>query len=203
MKGGYVYTIFFMLAITIVLTAALALANIGFAPLIENNAAFAEKKALLDAFGMEITGNQQADEALFNQNIRQATNSRGQDLYAKLDQSSEIIGLAAPFDGAGLWGQIRGYIAFVPDGSELLGIVFTAQNETPGLGGRIDEKQYRDQFRGIVIKADQPLAYNAPGYEGLDAISGATSTSRAVLTIVNQFAEESLPGINDGLEVIP
>lgn len=203
MKGGYVYTILFMLAITIVLTAALALANTGFAPLIESNAALAEKRALLDAFGLQVTGDQQTDEALFNQNIRQATNSLGQDLYARLDQSSEIVGLAAPFTGAGLWGQIRGYIAFSPDGSELMGIVFTAQNETPGLGGRIDEKQYRDQFRGIEIKADQPLAYNAPGYEDLDAISGATSSSRAVLTIVNQFVEESLPDIADGLEVIP
>lgn len=203
MKGGYVYTILFMLAITIVLTAVLALANAGFAPLIESNAAFAEKKALLDAFGLEVTGDQQSDEALFNQNISRATNSRGQDLYAKLDASSQVIGLAAPFTGAGLWGQISGYIAFSPDGSELQGIVFTAQNETPGLGGRIDEKQYRDQFRGIAIKADQPLAYNAPGYEDLDAISGATSSSRAVLTIVNRFAKESLPGISDGLEVVP
>jgi len=203
MKGGYIYTILFMIVITIVLTSALALANHGFAPLIARNAALAERRALLDAFGLEVTGNQQADEALFNQNIRPATNSRGQDLYARLDQSSEIIGLAAPFTGAGLWGQIRGYIAFSPNGSELLGIVFTAQNETPGLGGRIDEKQYRDQFRGIAIKADQPLAYNARGYEDLDAISGATSSSRAVLTIINQFAEESLPGISDGLEVIP
>lgn len=203
MKGGYVYTILFMLVITIVLTTALALANTGFAPLIESNAALAEKRALLDAFGLEVTGSQQADEARFNQNIRQATNSRGQKLFAKLDQSSGIIGLAAPFTGAGLWGQIQGYIAFKPDGSELLGIVFTVQNETPGLGGRIDEKQYRDQFRGIAIKADQPLAYNAPGYEDLDAISGATSSSRAVLTIINQFAAESLPGISDGLEVVP
>jgi Na+-transporting NADH:ubiquinone oxidoreductase subunit C len=203
MKGGYVYTIIFMLVITIVLTSALALANRGFAPLIESNAALAEKRALLDAFGLDVTGNQQADEALFQENIRTATNNRGQDLYVRLDEASEIIGMAAPFTGAGLWGQIRGYLALSPDGSKLLGIVFTVQNETPGLGGRIDEKQYRDQFRGIAIKAGQPLAYGAPGYEELDAISGATSSSQAVLTIVNQFIEETLPGINNGLEVIP
>jgi len=203
MKGGYAYTIAFMLAITIVFTSVLALANSGFAPRIESNAALAEKRALLDAFGLEVTGSQQADEALFADNIRQAANSRGQDLYVQVEGSGEVLGLAASFSGAGLWGEIHGYIAFSPDGRELLGIVFTEQNETPGLGGRIDERQFRNQFHGLAINPDLPLAYGAPGYEDLDAISGATSSSRAVLTIVNDFVENTMPGISDGLEVIP
>ena len=203
MKGGYIYTIAFMLAITIVLTGALALANSGFAPRIESNAALAEKRALLDAFGLEVTGIQATDEAVFAQNLRQATNSRGQDLFARIDSAGEITGLAAPFAGSGLWGEIHGYIAYAPDGGQILGIVFTKQNETPGLGGRIDEAAFRDQFRGLMIIPGLPVSYGDPAYEGIDAISGATSSSRAVITILNQFIEETIPGSSDGLEVIP
>lgn len=203
MKGGYLYTIVFMLILTIVLTSALALANSGFAPQIERNVQVAEKRAVLDAFGLDASGLDSAIESTFAGKIRLATNSRGQQLYVMLDDSGATAGIAAPIDGAGLWGKIRGYIALKPDLSALLGIVFTDQNETPGLGGRIAEAQYRNQFRGLALKTGQPLAYNGPGYENLDAIAGATLTSKSVLKIINDFVAGTLPGLSDGLEVTP
>ena len=81
----------------------------------------------------------------------------------------------------------------------MLGIVFTAQNETPGLGGRIDEAVFRNQFRDLDIVAGQDLAYGAAGGGKLDAIAGATSSSNAVLKIVNNLVDQTLPG----LEVVP
>lgn len=197
MKGGYLYTILFMLILSIVLTTILALANNSFLPIIRNNKDNALKKAVLEAFG-EQTGDTPAEiESVFAQKIRAKTIENGT-LYFLVD-GGQVNGVAVPFIGSGLWGTIRGYLAVTPAKDKILGLVFTAQNETPGLGGRIDEPAYRDQFRGLAIALGTPLAYGPGGDSQLDAIAGATQTSGAVLRIVNQLKDDVLPG----LEVVP
>lgn len=57
-------------------------------------------------------------------------------------------------------------------------------NETEGLGSRVLEAAFRDQFKGKTA----PLAYG----EGIDAIAGVTVTSNAALR-----------GINEALGVVP
>ncbi len=201
MKRGILYTVFFMLILSLVLTAGLALANYGLRPVINSNAELAEKAAILDVFGIQAEGST-AIETAFAEQVAAAQNSSATQLYVKLGSQNSIEAIAVPFTGAGLWGQIVGYIGMSPDLDTITGIVFTEQNETPGLGGRIEEAQYRDQFRNLGIVPGVPISYDAPEYSQLDAIAGATSSSRAVLNVLNQFIEAELDGLTDGLEVI-
>ena len=65
---------------------------------------------------------------------------------------------------------------------------FIKQDETPGLGGRIGEPFYRDQFRGLNISDSSPgeIFINRPAPGGnVDAISGATQTSTYVTNMLN------------------
>lgn len=203
MKKSYLYTIAFMLVLSLILVSALALANAAFAPIIADNLILAEKRAVLDALGLDATGSPAQIETQFNDQIKLARNNAGQTFHVQVQEDGTPSGLVIPFTGAGLWGKIRGFVAVTPDRGTLLGLVFVEQNETPGLGGRIDEAQFRDRFRGLELVDGVPLAYSAPEYDQLDAIVGATSSSRAVLQILNEFIDEQLPGITDGLEVIP
>jgi Na+-transporting NADH:ubiquinone oxidoreductase subunit C len=195
MKGGYLYTLIFMLILCVVLTAALALANAYFQPVIRGNADLAVKKAVLDAFGLDVTGTPAEIEQLFSQRVKPTTAANNLPIFVRNDAAGQIDGIAVPFSGPGLWGTIRGYLAVTRDQRTVLGLVFTSQNETPGLGGRIEEPAFRDQFRGLAIGTEGPLAYGSGNGSGIDAIAGATATSRSVLKILNQLIEQVLPDL--------
>ena len=77
----------------------------------------------------------------------------------------------------------------------LTGMEAVSHSETPGLGARIEEKGFRRQWKGLPI--DQEVAVTADGGV-IDAISGATTTSRAAARGTNQvlaFVRENRDGI--------
>ncbi len=61
-------------------------------------------------------------------------------------------------------------------------ISFIEINETPGKGSLADESKFKDQFSG---KLADSFVLNGTGEDGIDAISGATVTTKAVLNAVN------------------
>ncbi len=61
-------------------------------------------------------------------------------------------------------------------------ISFIELNETPGKGSLADESKFKDQFNG---KLADSFVLNGTGEDGIDAISGATVTTKAVLNAVN------------------
>lgn len=179
MKKGYLYTVIFMALVSILLTTILAVSNAAMLPTIKDNLWKAEQLALLDAFGVKTD----SPEQYFEQHVKEKDFGS---LKGYVLEDGDQKAYALPVEGAGLWGTIRGYLALSEDLKTILGITFTDQNETPGLGGRIEEAQFRDQFRGLPM---EPLSYT----KGLDAITGATQTSSSVLRIINQFYEKVLP----------
>lgn len=108
--------------------------------------------------------------------------------FALIDGNEEIA-YAVPIEGAGLWGTITGYVGLNKDFTKTIGIEFVTQSETPGLGGRISEEYYKEQFRNIDITSpvnnNYIISRPQPG-GNIDAISGATQTSTAVVNLVNE-----------------
>lgn len=102
-----------------------------------------------------------------------------------------LIGYGKIIEGPGLWGNIHGFIAVGADGKSILGISFISHSETPGLGGRIDEAFFQEQFRHIEMRESYPYISYRPATDGLvDAISGATLTSKSVLDLINKGIEK-------------
>lgn len=99
-----------------------------------------------------------------------------------------------PLYGAGLWGPIWGYISVDSDGSTIYWAYFGHQGETPGLGAEIEKESFSSRFHGkrlfidgnfipvAVVKAGQ---HPAQGEDYVDAISGATITSRGVGAMID------------------
>ena len=67
--------------------------------------------------------------------------------------------------------------------NKLTGMEAVSHGETPGLGARIEEHGFRRQWKGLPI--DQPVAITADGGV-IDAISGASTTSRAAVNGTNE-----------------
>lgn len=187
MKRGHIYTLGFMVVLTGILVFALAFAYEGFKPQIASNEQIKERRAVLDSLGLDTGLDDDGVNASFDALIK-AGEVNGNEAYV-YEEAGEVKGYALPFTGAGLWGSISGYLGVNADMTQTTGIVFTSQNETPGLGGRIDETQYKEQFRGLPVNSSAPLAYGNHGDYEVDAITGATQTSNAVLKMVNNMMQ--------------
>lgn len=190
MKKGYLYTIIFMAAVSIVFTGLLAGVNAAYKNKIEQNQEAALKTSILSSVGID---SKDDVNSLFDEKAQEK--DIGGITYYSINTGSDIS-YAVPFEGSGLWGTILGYIGVDSSFNTILGIAFTEQNETPGLGGRIDESWYKEQFRGVSLGG--ALEYGEDS--GLDAITGATSTSNAVLKIVNDFIETTLKELEEADE---
>lgn len=99
-----------------------------------------------------------------------------------------------PCYGAGLWGPIWGYIAVKEDGQDILGAIFDHKSETPGLGAKIAEEPFYSQFKGKKFSEGQTKFSVVKGgakgaQDGVDAVSGATITSRALGETINTWVK--------------
>jgi Na+-transporting NADH:ubiquinone oxidoreductase subunit C len=83
---------------------------------------------------------------------------------------------------------MSGYAAVDDSGSVLLGMDLPTHSETPGLGGRISEPWFKEQFRNLPLTeaGTDPFVFKpAPG-GNIDAITGATQTSEAVRKLLTE-----------------
>jgi Na+-transporting NADH:ubiquinone oxidoreductase subunit C len=110
------------------------------------------------------------------------------DLLFYYDESDAV---AFEFHGPGLWGLISGVIGMENDRNTIRNIKIVHQEETPGLGGRIAESEYLQQFRSkrIYPKLIFVPEGSAELQNQVDAITGATGTSKAFEKLLNETFE--------------
>ena len=114
-------------------------------------------------------------------------------LYTVL-AGGEPIGHAFMAHGRGYGGTIDILIGLKPDNKSLQGIKIITQQETPGLGAKIINTSFLDQFRGIGVD-EVDLSRNGGK---IDAITGATISSTAVVNGVKQAIIEELGNQHKG-----
>jgi len=93
-----------------------------------------------------------------------------------------------PIEGYGLWDIIKGYIALDTDLNTVKGISFYEHKETPGLGARVTEDWFKDNFKGKKILDDSGQLKSITVVKGkadggahkVDGISGATLTGNGI-----------------------
>jgi Na+-transporting NADH:ubiquinone oxidoreductase subunit C len=88
--------------------------------------------------------------------------------------------------GSGMWAEIT--LVFVYDATQkqLLGMRVIEQNETAGLGGLIVDEAFSDQFIGLSAEKGVMMSSARVMNNQFDAVSGATTSSRAVEKLINR-----------------
>ncbi|MEN6591486.1 MAG: FMN-binding protein [Fervidobacterium sp.] len=180
------YTIVFTFIITFAFVIVLSLINNATEPTVKKNQELLKVKAILNAMDISYLSD---DEALdkFRNDVKKVENDK-YEIYKTTSGGEEIYALI--FSGSGLWGTITGVLAVDSSLSTIKGIDFISQSETPGLGGRIEENWFKDQFRDEKV-ADGMVSVSVTKTDGskedgkVDAVTGATLTSKSVEKIVN------------------
>ncbi|MDP8162516.1 Na(+)-translocating NADH-quinone reductase subunit C [Pasteurella skyensis] len=115
------------------------------------------------------------------------TRAKYAEVYLVKGEDNQLNQVIVPIYGTGLWSVMYGFISIQPDGNTINGITYYEQGETPGLGGEIENPKWQAQFKGKKLlneKGESAItvgkAASADKEHGIDALSGATLTSRGV-----------------------
>lgn len=110
-----------------------------------------------------------------------------------------------PLSGLGLWDMIWGYMAVGSDYNTIKGAAFDHKGETPGLGARITEPWYGNQFNGKKLFSTDEYEYKLYMMKGennavvdtddyaVDGLSGATLTANGLASMLEVGAENYKP----------
>ena len=186
-----IYTFVYMTVVVIIVAVLMAVVSQALAPKQQANILLDKQKQILGALKVDYTN---ADPAEVYYTLVQDTLTYGeQEVYiANLNGATKYI---LPLSGKGLWGGIGGYLALDEDKNTIYGVNFNHESETPGLGAKIVEPEFRSQFEGkhirnaegaVVSVAVLKAGKHAEGQEQVDAISGATITSSGVSTMLHE-----------------
>ncbi len=116
-----------------------------------------------------------------------------------LSEGEKLVRVVLPVYGYGLWSTLYGFISLEGDANTIEGLGFYAHAETPGLGGEVDNPRWKQQWVGKKVYGEdltEPQIRLVKGGVGagaedrehkVDALSGATLTSRGVENLVNYW----------------
>ncbi len=114
----------------------------------------------------------------------------GEIFYEAYDNQGMQIGVAAQHSGAGYNGMIDVMVGVDLDSQEVINISIVGHEETPGLGARITENEYKSNYQnkpfgdytGVGTPTSDPME--------VQTIAGATISSEAVIRIVENAVEK-------------
>lgn len=126
--------------------------------------------------------------------------SRYMDVYLVMDKG-HLQQLLLPVHGMGLWSTMYGFISLAEDLTTINGFTFYEHGETPGLGGEIDNPNWKRQWQGKKIyDADGNVRFevvrgtvnpsSAAAVHQVDGLAGATLTARGVNNLINYWLGE-------------
>lgn len=113
------------------------------------------------------------------------------DLYAGYTQAGAFVGYAIPSSGAGFQDTIKLLFGYDPSLKQVVGMEILDSRETPGLGDKIyKDPKFQQNFKALAVEPEIELVKDTPNSDNqVDAITGATISSRAVVRIVNDGLE--------------
>lgn len=121
--------------------------------------------------------------------------------YILHNDNGEISKVVIMVYGKGLWSTLYGFLSVKSDGRTVQGLTFYQHGETPGLGGKVDNEDWKQQWNGkklygqsgdvliSVIKGDVDPADEDAEYK-VDGLSGATMTTNGVDNLIKFWVSD-------------
>ncbi|MEA3488897.1 MAG: RnfABCDGE type electron transport complex subunit G [Candidatus Omnitrophota bacterium] len=115
-----------------------------------------------------------------------------EEIFRVTDKTGKLLGYAFIAKGNGYQGEIKLIVGVDPEIAKMQGMEVIESQETPGLGAEIAGEKFREQFQGLSITHDVEYIKNRKPQQPyqIEAITGATISSRAVVNIINERIHE-------------
>lgn len=122
-----------------------------------------------------------------------STRAKYAKIYLTRNEEGKVQELILPVKGKGLWSTMYGFVAIEADTKTIKGFAYYSQGETPGLGGEVDNPDWKKQWQGKklfddnwkfvfkVAKGAVDKTHKLAQYR-VDGLSGATITANGVST---------------------
>ena len=185
-RESILYVVLFTAFTAFVFVFLISWADVSTAERVAKNQELVTAQAFLNAVGRP---EEDRDAALkvYEEFFGSATGDSA--VRASLDGEEILI---TRFSGMGLWGTVTGVLATDASVQRIVGIDIISHSETPGLGGRIEQDWFKNQFRGerilpegIVVRKGQGGADEDRDNGYVDGITGATGTSTSMAVMLN------------------
>ena len=184
-----VYPLIFMALLTMVFIAGVSGLYLSTQERVERNETIVQKKAVLYAAGIEYPENDPVETTeIYDEHVTEIGGNGRPDFFEVRLPSGEN-GYAVFVEGPGLWGQIVTIFGFGSDLNTITGMEVVQQNETPGLGARINEQWFKEQFRGKQPPFEAVPEGTADEQNEIDGLTGASKTTAAMEQIANKARE--------------
>jgi electron transport complex protein RnfG len=134
--------------------------------------------------------------------------------YACYDGDKELVGVAVEASGQGFQDVVRVLYGYSPTKEALVGLKVLESKETPGLGDKIEsDPDFRANFEALSVELQSdmtsisnPIVLVKEGKKTdpwqIEAITGATVSSRAVATLLKKSTAVSVPVIVQNLPAL-
>lgn len=121
-------------------------------------------------------------------------------VYFVRNDQGQIQQVVLPVYGKGLWSTMYGFLALKSDLKTVQGLSFYSHGETPGLGGEVDNPNWKRQWEGrsiydldsgkIAIGVAKGPAQDQDRQYKVDGLSGATITARGVENLLRYWISD-------------
>ena len=112
-------------------------------------------------------------------------------VYISKKEDGSVDAIILPIQGYGLWGLMYGFISLESDAETVKSIIFYKHNETPGLGGEIQNPQWTATWEGKELPIQIVKGTAGNDEHKIDGLSGATLTSNGVDHAVDFWTGEN------------
>ena len=117
-------------------------------------------------------------------------------VYLVRDEAAGIRTIVLPVHGYGLWSQLYGFLALRGDGNTVVGLSFYEHADTPGLGGEVDNPEWKALWPGkqvydgnwkpaIRLVKGPVNKWSSEAKHQVDAMSGATLTTQGIENLLH------------------
>lgn len=120
-------------------------------------------------------------------------------VYGAYDSNGKLLGYAIPGEGAGFQDTISLIYGYDPHERKIIGLEILESRETPGLGDKIVKDQtFHANFQDLSVEPQVVAVKHGTksADNEVDSISGATISSKAVVSIIQKENTRFLPVLN-------
>ena len=192
-QNNYIFQAWLCISLALIFGISLAAVQAALGPVISTNKLNETKEKVPEILlGKEGAADMAVSKATFQITPRSMTVDKNgvnkvYSVFETRQEDGRLVGWVTKVSGQGYADRIELLLGLDPSIETITGLFILDQKETPGLGNKIVEEKWRNQFARKSTKTQLKVVKGgASASNEIDAVTGATISSDSVVSIINK-----------------